>query len=154
PFARDQWRAHADFVEESLSDAFLRGDAPRAADIHAYMNFWWVKAAIPHVAPSLLSPLPKVAAWMERMAALGHGKPTPMDAKDALAAAKAASSDAMPGAEAGTKVTVSADDYGRDPVAGEIVFADAHEIAIKRRDDQVGEVVVHFPRAGFTVVRT
>ncbi|MBV9990944.1 MAG: glutathione S-transferase family protein [Alphaproteobacteria bacterium] len=153
PFARDQWRAHADFVEESLSAAFLSGEAPRAADIHAYMNFWWIKAAIPHIAPQLLEPLPKVRAWMERMAAFGHGKPQAMEAKDALDAAKAATSTAVPGAEAGTKVTVAADDYGRDPVAGEIVFANAHEIAIRRRDDQVGEVVVHFPRAGFTVLK-
>jgi len=152
PFARDQWRAHAAFVEESLTARFLGGDAPRLADIHAYMNFWWIKAAIPHVAPSLLDPLPKVKAWMERMAAFGHGKPQAMNAKDALAVAKAATSTATPGAEAGTKVTVAADDYGRDPVAGEIVFADAHEIAIHRRDEQVGDVVVHFPRAGFTVL--
>jgi glutathione S-transferase len=154
PFARDQWRAHADFVEESLTGAYLGGAAPRMADIHAYMNVWWIKAAIPHVAPSLLGALPNVTAWMARMAAFGHGKPQAMDAKEALAIAKAATSTAQTGAEAGTKVTVAADDYGRDPVAGEIVFADAHEIAIRRRDDQLGDVVVHFPRAGFTVVRT
>ena len=35
---------------------------------------------------------------------------------------------------------------------GRIVFSNAHEIAIRRHDDQAGEVVVHFPRAGFTVV--
>jgi hypothetical protein len=49
-------------------------------------------------------------------------------------------------------VTVSADDYGRDPIAGEIVFLNAHEIAIRRHDEKLGEVVVHFPRAGFNVV--
>lgn len=47
---------------------------------------------------------------------------------------------------------VAADDYGRDAVAGEIVFSNAHEIAIRRSDPAVGEVVVHFPRAGFTVL--
>ncbi len=50
------------------------------------------------------------------------------------------------------RVTVSADDYGRDAIAGEIVFGNAHEIAIRRSAPEVGEVVVHFPRAGFTVV--
>jgi glutathione S-transferase len=151
PYARDQWRAHADFVEESLDRAFLGGDAPRAADIHAYMNFWWIRNAIPHVAPSLLSA--KISAWMERMAGFGHGAPTPMDAKEALAVAKAATSNAEPGADAGAKVTVSADHYGRDPVAGEIVFANAHEVAIRRSAPEVGEVVVHFPRAGFVVAK-
>jgi glutathione S-transferase len=48
-------------------------------------------------------------------------------------------------------VKVSADDYGRDPVAGQVVFSNAHEIAIRRTDPQAGDVVVHFPRAGFTV---
>ena len=47
--------------------------------------------------------------------------------------------------------SVSADDYGRDPVAGEIVFSNRHEIAILRNAPEVGDVVVHFPRAGFTV---
>ncbi len=47
-----------------------------------------------------------------------------------------------------------ADDYGRDPIAGEIVRASAQEIAIRRSDPLVGEVVVHFPRAGFLVVRS
>ena len=47
-------------------------------------------------------------------------------------------------------MTVSADDYGRDRIAGTLVFANAHEIAIRREAPEVGEVVVHFPRAGFS----
>jgi glutathione S-transferase len=84
---------------------------------------------------------------------------TPMDAKEALRIARGATSDAVPsndahdpnGRKRGDKVTVSADDYGRDLIAGEIVFSNAHEIAIRRTDPDVGDVVVHFPRAGFTV---
>jgi glutathione S-transferase len=161
PFARDQWRAHADFVAETLEDgrAFMGGPKPGAADLHAYMNFWWIKAAIPHVAPHLLAEFPKIEAWVARVAALGHGTPTPMDTKEALAAARAATSDAKEAADPsgrfqpGDQVTVSADDYGRDPVAGSVVFANAHEIAIRREAPEVGEVVVHFPRAGFNVVK-
>jgi hypothetical protein len=33
------------------------------------------------------------------------------------------------------------------------VRASAQEIAIQRRDPEVGDVVVHFPRAGFLVAR-
>jgi glutathione S-transferase len=161
PFARDQWRAHADFVAETLEDGrpFMGGPKPGAADLHAYMNFWWIKAAIPQVAPSLLAAFPKIEAWIARMAALGHGRPTPMDAKEALAIAKAATSDAKEAEDPsgrfqpGDSVTVSADDYGRDPIAGRVVFASAHEIAIRREAEDVGEVVVHFPRAGFNVAK-
>src|SRR6185437_12059088 len=163
PFAKDQWRAHADFVAETLEDGrdYMGGPKPGAADIHAYMNFWWIKAALPHLAGALMSEFPKVDAWVARIAALGHGQQTPMDPKEALAIAKAATSDAKPetdaadprGFKTGDKVTVSADDYGRDPIAGEIVFSNRHEIAIKRNAPEVGDVVVHFPRAGFVVAK-
>ncbi len=43
------------------------------------------------------------------------------------------------------------DDVGKDPVTGELVRSNAQEIVIKRTDDQVGDVHVHFPRAGFVV---
>jgi glutathione S-transferase len=105
--------------------------------------------------------MPKVAAWVARISAIGHGKPTPMDSKEALTIAKAAKPDSQMMADPydpreltpGTRVTVSADDYGRDAVAGTILFGNAHEIAIARSDDQVGDVVVHFPRAGFMVAK-
>jgi glutathione S-transferase len=82
-----------------------------------------------------------------------------MSPTEALAIAKEATSEARTahdphdpnGHKPGDKVTVSADDYGRDAIAGEIVFSNAHQIAIRRSDPAVGEVVVHFPRAGFVV---
>src|ERR1043166_1105700 len=131
PFARDQWRAHADFVAETLADGreFLGGAKPGAADIHAYMNFWWLKAAVPKVAAAMLEEFPRIESWRAG------------DAVDPR------------GLKPGDRVTVAADDYGRDPVAGEILFSDAHEIAILRNDPQVGDIAVHFPRAGFTVTK-
>jgi len=160
PFARDQWRAHADFVAETLEDgrAFMGGPKPGAADLHAYMNFWWIKAAIPHVAPQLLAEFLKIEAWVARVAALGHGNPTPIDAKEALTIAKAATSDAKEAADPsgrfqpGDKVTVSADDYGRDPIDGLLVAANPERIVIAREDPALGRINVHFPRAGYLAV--
>jgi hypothetical protein len=43
------------------------------------------------------------------------------------------------------------DDYGRNPVVGEITYASPQEVAVRRQADGAGEVVVHFPRAGFWV---
>ena len=37
-------------------------------------------------------------------------------------------------------------------IAGEIVTISAHEIAIRRHSDKTGDVVVHFPRAGFVIL--
>lgn len=38
-----------------------------------------------------------------------------------------------------------------EPVTGEIVLVRANEIAVRRHDPDAGDVVVHFPRAGFSV---
>jgi len=46
---------------------------------------------------------------------------------------------------------VTPDDYGRVPVTGRIVSLSAQSIAIRRTDDLAGDIVVHFPRAGFLV---
>jgi glutathione S-transferase len=162
PFMRDQWRAHAAFIADQLEDgrAFLQGDTATLADIQCHMNLWFMKNAVPQITEGLLKEFPKVEAWFARVNAIGHGKPTPMDSKEALAIAKDAKPEAKQapdpfepnGRKPGDKVKVSADDYGRDPIAGEIVFTNAHEIAILRHDPQVGEIVVHFPRGGFVVM--
>lgn len=55
------------------------------------------------------------------------------------------------GFKPGDAVTVGADDYGKDRIAGELVSSSSQHIAIKRSDPRVGEVVLHFPRSGFVV---
>ena len=55
------------------------------------------------------------------------------------------------GRKIGDRVRVVPDDYGRVEVGGEIVSLSAQHIAIRRIDERIGEIVVHFPRAGFLV---
>ncbi len=55
------------------------------------------------------------------------------------------------GRKVGDRVRVAPDDYGKVEVGGEIVSLSAQHIAIRRIDERVGEIVVHFPRAGFLV---
>ena len=161
PVMRDAYRAHTAFLEDQLSDgrAFWGGDKPGLADIHAFMNPWFINSALPHKAAETIAEFAHVQAWYARVKAIGHGARSDMTPAEALAVAKAATSEAAPAADPhdpqgrkpGDKVKVSADDYGRDPIAGELVFSNAHEIAIRRSDPAVGDVVVHFPRAGFVV---
>ena len=42
-------------------------------------------------------------------------------------------------------------DWGFDPVEGELVAIDRKIIALRRNDDALGAVVVHFPRDGFAI---
>jgi hypothetical protein len=84
-----------------------------------------------------------------------------MASQEALSIARAATSIASAtsdprdpiGRKPGQGVTVTPDDTGRDPVSGELVASAVHEIAIKRSDPVIGEVCVHFPRAGFVVTQ-
>jgi hypothetical protein len=93
---------------------------------------------------------------MARVQGFGHGRSAPLDAAEALRIAAGATPD-TPGPSQpqpedpppGTRVRVRADDYGRDPVEGELVFIDGGEIAVRRDDPRVGAVVVHFPRLGY-----
>jgi hypothetical protein len=45
-----------------------------------------------------------------------------------------------------------ADDYGRDPIAGRLVAANAAEVVIAREAEGLGTLNIHFPRAGYLAV--
>jgi glutathione S-transferase len=159
PLAREQFRAHASWIEEQLADGrrFLLGGQPTYADITAYMNVWWVGQATSGAA-ELLAGFALLGAWAERLASLGHGKRVEMTSGEALEIARTASPetaivDGVTDAERrpGARVKVVPDDYGRIPVEGELVVATEHRLAIRRHDPRAGEVVVHFPRVGFVV---
>ena len=93
------------------------------------------------------------------MAAIGHGAPTPINATEALAIAAASTpasgaqvhATARPAMAAGTPVTVTPDDYGAVPVAGELMGLTQYDVSLKRSDPKTGDVVVHFPRIGYRV---
>ena len=160
PYLLDQLRAHMDWLDQTLADErpFLQGAAPGLADLAAYHPVWFLMEHIGRDA-SVLDCFPRVLAWANRITDIGHGKPRQMTSKDALAVAKAATPTTSEGIDThdpagrtpGLKVTITPDDTGRDPVAGELIASSAHEIVIRRSDPTVGEVCVHFPRAGFVV---
>jgi glutathione S-transferase len=144
-------------IESILTDGrtWIAGPAPSVADLAVYHALWFITARTNRLAHEL-APYARINAWMARVRAFGHGTPTPMEPSEALRVAADATPDAprpsRPFAEdppLGSAVRIRADDYGRDPVDGELVFIDADEIALRREDPQVGTVVVHFPRLGY-----
>ncbi|MBV9910304.1 MAG: glutathione S-transferase family protein [Hyphomicrobiales bacterium] len=167
PGMRDQMRGHLGWIEAQLSDGrqWLLGDFS-LADISAYMNIWYVRSnlsadedrAVAGV-DKVFAGLKQVAAWEIRMRAVGDGTREEMSADEALAIAAKASPETTEendpgdpnGRKVGDRVVVVPDDYGKVQVGGEIVSLSAQHIAIRRVDERVGEIVVHFPRAGFLV---
>jgi glutathione S-transferase len=160
PNLLDQLRAHFDWLNQMLTDgrSFLQGSAASLADLAAYHPVWFLQQNFgPLAAP--LDGFPRLLSWAERVAAIGHGRRSPMTSEQALDVARAATSiaSATPdprdpvGRKPGQTVTVTPDDTGRDSVIGELVATGVHEIVIRRSDSAIGEVCVHFPRAGFVV---
>jgi glutathione S-transferase len=159
PQMRDQFRAHVGWIEAQLGDGreWLLG-ALSLADVHAYMNVWYPRSNLSN-ADELLAAFPLTLAWERRIQAIGHGTRSEMSSAEALDIAAQASPHSPTfgdrhdpnGRQPGDQVVVMPDDYGKVPVRGEIVSLSAQHVAIRRRDDRVGETVVHFPRAGFLV---
>ncbi|MFL6959467.1 glutathione S-transferase family protein [Nocardiopsis yanglingensis] len=160
PHLTTQLRAHADLVEQQLSDGrqFWLGDEPGLADFHAYVEIWTARAHLPY-SGGLFESFTHMAQWEKRVAAIGHGERGTLDADGAHAVARQSTpvpakgvdtSDAM-NLGAGDLVEVMPDDYGRVPVRGKLVTLTTHEVAVERDDPIAGTVVVHFPRIGFRI---
>jgi glutathione S-transferase len=161
PIALEQTYAHLSLAEQMLRDGrpYLLGAAPSLADCALYNPVWFLQVRMGKGAtPAPLDRLPKIVAWSERMKAFGAGKPTEMTAAEALDVAKAATPDKAKvdegdpsGLKAGQKVSVVPDDTGKVPVSGTLVGLAADRVSVIRSDPRVGDVVVHFPRAGYIV---
>ena len=161
PHAREQLRAFLSTIEAQLADGrpYLLGADPSLADATCFQQVWFLRFA--PQSGSLADEFQCVCAWRDRVDALGHGERAEMAPAEALAIAR----ESRPRAERagdphepnglcpGNAVSVVPDDYGFDPVVGELVFSTVHEVALHRRDPALGDIVVHFPRIGFRVTR-
>lgn len=160
PQMRDQFRAHVSWIEAQLSGTrdWLLGEIS-LADVNAYMNIWYTRARLTDT-DAMLAEFPLTAAWERRIQAFGHGERYELSPEAALEIATKAVPQtpvlADPhdpnGRKPGDVVTIMPDDYGKDAVRGTIVSLSAQHIAIRRHDHQAGDIVVHFPRAGFLVM--
>lgn len=161
PVMAGQWRANAALVDKQAAAGgqFLFGDQPTAADLAAYLNIWFLRGGNPDGFAKLTRGLPALMEWAGRMAAIGHGSPSAMTPEAALAVAADASPEAPRPSVAddaqdlapGMTVSVMPDDYGRMPTTGTITHVSPTEIALSRQAEGAGDVVTHFPRAGFVV---
>lgn len=160
PHLYSQLLAHIELLEEQLADGrdYLFGSEPGLADINAYFVVWMARSNVPPV-NEYLTPYTNMAAWEQRMAAVGHGERTDIEAEQALTIARDTTVVDGKGIAEGDplsfnendEVIIEPDDYGRVPVQGKLITLNRNEISIRRVDDRAGEVNVHFPRAGYRI---
>lgn len=155
PALRDQLRHHLAWIDQCLADGgpFILGAVPSLADAAVYHPLWYVRGNLGE--GEGLSDHPRVLAWMDRIAAIGHSTSETMTPDDALAVARNAEpgpiSDAATEWPVGTKLAVTPTDWGFDTVEGTCLAANRERVVIRREEAQTGAVAVHFPRIGFAV---
>lgn len=156
-----QLRANLDLLERQLADgrSFLLGEALCLADLAAYHPHMFLGAH--PLTAALLEPLVRVPAWMQRVAATGHGERVELEADEAIEIARDATpappsdeSCVLPdGLALGDPVAVVPEEVGSGVVTGELMASGVHEIVIRRRSQRAGEIAVHFPREDYLVTR-
>jgi glutathione S-transferase len=142
---------------------FLLGGAPCVADFAAYHPLWFTRKRVPIMA-DILEASPSVLAWMDRIAAIGHGSMEKYSATEAIAAsANSSLANSVLGSEdnatfqdehgiaLGSQVTISAETFGQEATPGELVAATRTRFTLRRMDERAGEVHVHFPRIGYVL---
>lgn len=152
---RSYLRRIAHMVEEH---EFLFGAEPCVADFAAYHPLWFTRTCVPVMA-DIFSATPAVLEWMDRVAALGHGRMEKFNAQDAITIA----ADAVPapladdvfqdehGIALGSAVTIAAESFGTEPTEGTLIAATRTRYTLARTDPRAGSVHVHFPRIGYVL---
>lgn len=157
--ATSAYRSHLRRLAHMLHEQpFLLGDSPCIADFAAYHPLWFTRVVNPSMA-GILDATPGVLAWMDRMAAIGHGKPAKLSSTEAIAIAAAAEPAPLAeeafqddhGIALGSRVTVAAQSFGTETTEGTLVAATRTHVTIARTDDRAGRLHVHFPRIGYVL---
>ena len=155
PHTLAQLRPQIGWLETRLETgrSFILGDDPGMPDLLAWFIVWFIKARY-EKATEFFSEFPKLEAWSECMAAIGHGTQASMTPAEALEVAKSSTSLTAEstdprdpqGLEAGITVSIAPlTDSGERAVHGSIRKVDRDRIAIVIENPMCGQVVVHFP---------
>ncbi|MGR8947691.1 MAG: glutathione S-transferase family protein [Gammaproteobacteria bacterium] len=159
PLARQQIAHDLDFLDEQLhSTKYLLGDVFSVVDAAC---FHIVKFMLNDPAnEALIAARPKLASWVRAIEHLGAGKVKIMDAEEALSIARDATPADIEGTgieideySVGDNVTIVADDYGQETTEGMVIRILRNQISVMREDPALGQIAVHYPRAGYRVTK-
>ncbi|MGO1117947.1 glutathione S-transferase family protein [Rhodovibrionaceae bacterium A322] len=161
PHVQAQLRTSFGWVEEQLTDAgpYLMGETPRLCDVSLYYLVWFLRGRWAE-GPEFLAQFPNLLAWESRLQDLGHGPHSDLDSQSALAIAKAATTitpqaeDPLDpqGLKPGQTVMIRPDvDAGEDWIRGPLQAVYRDKVVLLHENPQVGQVAIHFPRAGYRV---
>lgn len=142
---------------------YLLGAEPCIADFAAVHSLWYL-CARPGAAMSLAQVDRQLQGWISRMMAIGHGKREEIDSAKSIEIASR--SQPLPldqgllkvdgfadshGVALGSRVAISAANFGLEPTEGDLIAATAMHYTLRRTDERAGTIHVHFPRIGYVL---
>lgn len=160
-FSRAVWGPALARLDTQLAGRdFLLGETPTLADFAVYHPLWYVRSN-PGVADTVTC-FDRLTAWADRMASFGHGERSELAPEKARAIALEtndwqplpAAAEASEAPAIGASVTLAANDYGVEPVAGRLVALGAEAWVVERASADGGRVRLHAPREGFDLYPT
>ena len=160
PQAWAQAQLSLDRLERQLAcSTFLLGEQFTLADAACYNPVWFLK----HDAALFAEVEARAAlfAWFKRIEAMPDEQVQEMTCAQSLAVARDSTPVAPMEPSSGTngeftigdQAAVAADDYGPERTSGRITAISAESVTIERADPDLGAVAVHFPRAGYRVLK-
>jgi glutathione S-transferase len=158
PTAAAHAHVFARWIEARLDgNDFLQGAKPTHADFSAWHPWNWIKGKSAH--RDFFNDYATLWAWVDRIAAFGEATRMETPPAEALALAHAGKPvlefphAPLPGdPEPGSRVGISANDYGMDAVDGDLASISANHISVRRQTAGAGTVALHFPRWGYRVM--
>lgn len=158
--ATSAYRSYLRRLANMLDDQpYLLGEVPCIADFAAYHPLWFTRTLNPGLA-SILDATPDVLEWMDRLAAIGHGRSERLSSADAVGIAHAATPEPIGpdesfqddhGIALGSRVSIAAEAFGTETSEGLLRAATRTRYTIERQDERAGTVHVHFPRVGYVL---
>lgn len=163
PEASADVRASLAMLSDACHDPgpFVTGSRAGLLDVYVYYILWFLRGRWDR-GPDFLDQFPKLLRLEKAISALGHGTATAMSEDDALAIARENTPIVEPVIEApepqglniGQRVSIQPIGDGGDPkVTGNLARLTAHEAVIIRHESEfdLGELALHFPRAGYRI---
>ena len=157
PRALEQAAHSLDALEQQLGvTPYLLGDMFTLADAAVFHCVHFLQHS--ERASALVEARPGVAAWVQRIVDFNGDTRRPLHAAAALDIARNQEPEDVAGASVpdprlrlGAEVSIVADDYGTETTQGRIVRLGTNEIVVMRQHPALGQLAVHYPRAGYIV---
>jgi glutathione S-transferase len=162
PYNLSQLHIALGWMDAALAaTGFVSGNKFSYADFALIPSVWFLSTRVSDAPAMIQARFPKLADWLTRISAVGHGAREEISGEAALAIAHsskpesltgdATKSDETTGISVGDKVAITPESFGTEAVSGVVAAISPQRITLSWNGAEVGDVAIHFPRLGYVI---